>query len=130
MFHAAFCLVFLTRHFLAGPAGGRQRRVSPGIHAYDQEYHQDQRTSPLQDDISIQGHSPEGCDDQETLPRIPAGPRQQADDLVQWEYEWMGESQGPSDGRRCSNQERRLLMHENGGSLLCSRTGVGLGGGE
>lgn len=107
------------------PPTAAQRAVPPPIHASDQAHAHHDRASPPHDQIAIEYDGPEGADKQEALPRVAGAPGEQASERVEREDEWVAVGEGAGDLRRGGEQERTLLVDEDGGAAGGSGWRVG-----
>ena len=107
------------------PPTTRQRAKATSVHTRDQDSDGHNGGREAQRDVAIAHDGPEGNQQQEALPRVVGGPAQEPRELVQRQQERVTVSEGAGDLRRRREQQRRFLVHEDGGPALGSRCSSG-----
>lgn len=123
---AGLLLIFAVRQArMLGPTAAREGAVATRIHAdYDAE-DDDDGAGETKHMIAILHDGPEGGEEQKAFPLVACGPTHEANKRVQREQEGMAVGECAGDLRRRGQEQRRLLVNEDGRGALGSGGGSG-----
>lgn len=119
-----------SRTTILAPAATTQRAEAAPVHAPDEQQDKHHGAGEADGDISVQHDGPVHSEQQETLPGVSGGPCEQSGDFVEREQEWVAIGEGTGDLGRGCEEERALLVDEDGTQTLCGGHGILRGRGE